>query len=230
VNARAGAHTRAAGLVTAIVVALALTLLAGLFSKMTEATLGAIVLVAAAGLVRPNEFRRISSIGLRDGAPALVALGAVLLLGPLKGILAAVVLSMLTLLHEANRPAVSVREPEPGLLVVRPERSIYFASADRVHDAIMDSFERDSVRVLVLDGSAVSDLEYTGLEMLDRLRRELDPREIQLWFSALNDGPRAISKWRRRMRASSRHQTPPPPPTRRTCGIAARVLVTEPPN
>jgi sulfate permease, SulP family len=181
VNARAGAHTRAAGLVTAIVVALALTLLAGLFSKMTEATLGAIVLVAAAGLVRPNEFRRISSIGLRDGAPALVALGAVLLLGPLKGILAAVVLSMLTLLHEANRPAVSVREPEPGLLVVRPERSIYFASADRVHDAIMDSFERDSVRVLVLDGSAVSDLEYTGLEMLDpppRARPSGDPTVV----------------------------------------------------
>jgi hypothetical protein len=51
---------------------------------------------------------------VRDGGLALTALVAVVLLGPLKGILDAVVLSMLTLLHEANRRSVSVVQPEGG--------------------------------------------------------------------------------------------------------------------
>jgi STAS domain len=55
---------------------------------------------------------------------------------------------------------------------VRPERSIYFANADHIHSTIVDSVDDDGVRVLVFDGTAVPDLEYTGLEMLAVARRQ----------------------------------------------------------
>lgn len=192
VNARAGARTRVAGLVTAVVVALALTLLASTFSDMPEATLGAIVLVAAAGLVQPQELRRIYEVRRRDAVLGLVALVSVVLLGPLKGILAAVVLSMLTLLFEATRPPVTSRY-ERGILVVKPEGGIYFANADHVYDAILDVVDREhGPAVLVLDGSAIPELEYTGLEIIFRLGRKLGQRGIELRIAALNERPRAM--------------------------------------
>jgi MFS superfamily sulfate permease-like transporter len=210
VNARAGARTRFAGVVTAAVVVLALTLLASLFSKMPQATLGALVLVAAVGLVQPQEFRRIQRIRVRDGALALAAFCAVLFLGALSGILLAVLLSMLMLLIEANRPRLSVLgrrrgtpdfrplEDHPGdetfegLQIVRPEGSIYFANADRVHDVLLELVDESPTRVLLIDGRAVPDLEYTALETFRTLRRELERRGVELWVAALNPRPLAM--------------------------------------
>jgi SulP family sulfate permease len=207
VNTRAEARTRFSGMATAGVVILALTLLAPAFSKMPQATLGAVVLVAAVGLVQPQEFLRIRAVRVRDAALALGAFGAVLFLGALKGILFAVVLSMLTLLVQANRPRISVLarrrgsedfvpvdpaldgETIAGLRIVRPEGSIYFANADHVHDALL---ALASEPILVVDARAVPDLEYTGLEMLRTLRRDLEQRGVELWIAGLNPRPRQM--------------------------------------
>lgn len=45
---------------------------------------------------------------------------------------------------------------------------------------------------MALGGSAIPDLEYTGLEMLAGFRRELARRNVELWFAELNEGPRAM--------------------------------------
>jgi SulP family sulfate permease len=106
VNSKAGVKTQIAGLVTVGVVALTLLFLAPLVSLMPEATLGALVLVAAAGLVNVEEFREIAQIRRREMIWALIALLGVIVLGTLKGILVAVMISIFTLIAEANRPPV----------------------------------------------------------------------------------------------------------------------------
>lgn len=75
VNACAGARSQVAGLVTALLVAVALTLLASLFFNLPQATFGAIVLVAAVGLVRAAEFRGIASFNPRPLEMARAAMG-----------------------------------------------------------------------------------------------------------------------------------------------------------
>lgn len=133
-----------------------------------------------------------------------------LFLGALSGILLAVLLSMLMLLIEANRPRISVLgrrrgtddfrplddhpgdETIEGLRIVRPEGSIYFANADRVHDALLGLVDSSPARVLLIDGRAVPDLEYTALETFRNLRRELDRRGVELWVAALNPRPLAM--------------------------------------
>jgi MFS superfamily sulfate permease-like transporter len=136
VNDGAGARTQLAEVVTAVVAVLTLTLLAGLLADLAQAILGAIVLVAAIGLVNLAPLRRMRTIRRRDFWLGLVALAGVLVLGVLPGVLVAVLISLLVLLHEPDHPRVVASERAPGLLVVRPEGRLFFANARRVFDHI----------------------------------------------------------------------------------------------
>ena len=72
----------------------------------------------------------------RDFWLGVVALAGVLALGVLRGVLVAVVISLLVLLHELNHPRSGAAVRAPGLLAVRPEERLYFANARRVCDRI----------------------------------------------------------------------------------------------
>jgi sulfate permease, SulP family len=117
VNAGAGATTRTAGAVTAAFAALTLVFLTGLFADLAGATLGAVVLVAILGLLDTTAIRRIADVRGRDAALALVAVAGLLLLGVLDGVLVAVAISLITLMHGLNRLPIRVlgRDPETGL-------------------------------------------------------------------------------------------------------------------
>jgi SulP family sulfate permease len=191
VNDGAGAKTRLAGVVTAAVTVLALTLLAPLLADLPQAILGAIVLVAAIGLVNLAPLRRIRAIRQRDFWLGLVALVGVLVLGVLRGVLEAVVISLLVLLHELDHPRIVAGERAPGLLVIRPEGRLFFANARRVVDRIaaIAADRRPQPRVVLLDLSAVNDLEMTALERLADLAEDLHGQGRALWVAAPSQGP-----------------------------------------
>jgi sulfate permease, SulP family len=191
VNDGAGAKTRLAGVVTAAVTVLALTLLAPLLADLPQATLGAIVLVAAIGLVNLAPLRRIRAIRQRDFWLGLVALVGVLVLGVLRGVLEAVVISLLVLLHELDHPRIVAGERAPGLLVIRPQGRLFFANARRVVDRIaaIAADRRPQPRVVLLDLSAVNDLELTALERLADLAEDLHGQGRALWVAAPSQGP-----------------------------------------
>jgi sulfate permease, SulP family len=191
VNDGAGARTRLAGVVTAAVTVLALTLLAPLLADLPQAILGAIVLVAAIGLVQLAPLRRIRAIRRRDFWLGLVALAGVLALGVLRGVLEAVLISLLVLLHELNHPRILAGERAPGLLVVRPEGRLFFANARRVVDRIaaIAADRRPQPRVLLLDVGAVNDLDMTALERLADLADDLHGHGRALWVAAPSQRP-----------------------------------------
>jgi SulP family sulfate permease len=191
VNDGAGARTRLAGVVTAAVTVLALTLLAPLLADLPQAILGAIVLVAAIGLVNLAPLRRIRAIRRRDFWLGLVALVGVLVFGVLRGVLEAVLISLLVLLHELNHPRILAGERAPGLLVVRPEGRLFFANARRVVDRIaaIAADRRPLPRVLLLDVGAVNDLDMTALERLADLADDLHGHGRALWVAAPSQRP-----------------------------------------
>ena len=190
VNDGAGARTRLAGVVTAAVAVLVLTLLAPLLADLAQAILGAVVLVAAIGLVDLAPLRRIRTIRRRDFWLGLVALVGVLAVGVLRGVLEAVLISLLVLLHELNHPRIVAGEPAAGLLVVRPEGRLFFANARRVCDRIAAIvLEGPRPRVVLLDLSAVNDLEVTALERLAELADDLHGRGMVLWVAAPSQRP-----------------------------------------
>lgn len=208
VNANAGAKTQIAELVTVAVTALILLFLAPLISLMPEATLGALVLVAAAGLVQIGEFRDMAQIRRTELMWALLAFAGVIVLGILQGILFAILLTLFTLLVEVDHPPVYVlgRKPHshiyrqladhaqdetfPGLLIVRTEGRLFFANISRVLDKIWALIHKNSPQVVLLVCDAIPDIEYTALKSLTEFEEQLQNAGIVLWLTTLN--PKAL--------------------------------------
>lgn len=208
VNTQTGARSQMAELVTAGLVLITLLLLAPLIGLLPEPTLGALVLVAAAGLIKPVEFQAIANIRRVEFWWAIIAMVGVILLGTLQGILVAVAISVLNLLYFANHPPVYAlgRKPGtdvfrplstdhpgdetfPGLLMIRTEGRMHFASAARAGDKLRKLVDESKPRVLAVDFSAVPDIEYTALKMLTEMEARLTEHNISLWLVALNSEP-----------------------------------------
>jgi high affinity sulfate transporter 1 len=205
VNRLAGAHTQVAGLVTAAAALATLLLLAPLMGLMPQATLAAVVIVYSIGLIQPGEFGAILRIRRMEFLWALAAFAGVVLLGTLKGILVAIVVSLVALAYQAAHPrvypvgrkpgtqvfrATSAEHPQdetfPGLLLVRVEGRIFFANAQNAGEQLWRLIDASTPRVLALDFSAVPDIEYSALKMLTEGEERLQERGIQLWLVALN--------------------------------------------
>jgi high affinity sulfate transporter 1 len=205
VNSRAGARSQMSGLVTAAAVLATLLFLAPLIALMPQATLAAVVVATTSGLLSPKDFRAILRIRRTEFWWAVAACAGVVLLGTLQGILVAIAISLLTLIHQANHPplyalgrkrgtdvfrplseAHAGDETFPGLLMVRTEGRMTFASVPRIGEKMWSLIDEARPRVLALDMDAVPDIEYTALKMLAGFEEKLRQRGISLWLVALN--------------------------------------------
>ena len=205
VNRTAGARTQIAELVTAAVALATLLVLAPLIALMPNATLAAVVVVSSASLIKLAEFRDISLIRKTEFYWALVAFAGVVFLGTLRGILVAVITSLLALAQQAYSPPVYVvgrkrdtqvfrqLSPEhpddetwPGLLIVRVEGRVFFANAQRVGDKMWPLIDQTKPSIIVIDCSSIIDIEYTALKMLGEAEEKLREEGITLWLAALN--------------------------------------------
>jgi high affinity sulfate transporter 1 len=205
VNNNAGARSQISGLVAAAVVVATLLFLAPLFGLMPHPTLAAVVVIASIGLISPAEFRSILKIRSLEFRWALIAVAGVIFLGTLKGILVAVLVSLVSLIIRANRypilvlgrkPGTNVfrpRTPEhpedetfPGILLLRLEGAISFVNASRLGHETRELVSRFAPRVLVYDLSAVPNLEFTALRMLTDGEEKLREEGTLLWLVAMN--------------------------------------------
>ncbi len=211
VNTRAGACTQVSSLVTAAATLLVILFLAPLIALMPQATLAAVVIVTSIGLIAPADFAAIRRVRTVEFRWAVVATLGVIVLGTLPGILAAVVLSMVSLLRQSNDPAVHVLGRKPGTdifrprtaehasdesiaghLLLRPEGRIYFGNAQRVVDKVLHHVQSIPAHVVVLDLSAVPDIEYTGLKSLTELEASLHESGRVMTLAALNPAALAV--------------------------------------
>jgi anti-anti-sigma factor len=83
-------------------------------------------------------------------------------------------------------------ETFPGLLLVRTEGRVYFGNAPRVREKAMALIQRQQPKVIVVDCSAIPDIEYTALRQLTELEERLREAGIALWLADLNPEPLRI--------------------------------------
>ena len=203
----AGGRTQKASLVTAGVAAATMLLLAPVLGLLPYATLAAVVIVYSIGLIQPAEFAAIRRVRAMEFRWALIACVGVLVFGTLKGIVVAIIVSLIGLASQAAHPhlyvigrkrgadvlrPLSPEHPDdetfPGLLIVRPEGRIFFANAQQVAEGISALVEEHRPQVLLLDMSRVPDIEYSALQaMIDGERRAAE-RGATLWLAGLNPG------------------------------------------
>jgi high affinity sulfate transporter 1 len=204
VNCSAGARSQIAQWVSSGVVVACLLLFSKVLALIPQVFLGALVLVVAVSMIKPEKFRAIGRIRRDELWWAVVTMAGVVLIGTLEGILIAVAISVLTLFYQSNHPPVYVvaYNPEkkifrrfgedtddviyPGLLILRTEGRLTFANASYVGDRMRALMKEHDFRVIILECSAIPDIEYTALVMLTEARENLEKRGVELWLSTLN--------------------------------------------
>jgi SulP family sulfate permease len=213
VNDKAGARTQLTQLVTAIIVLGVLLFLSPLISLMPQATLAAVVVATTVGLLNPRDFQAILRTRKIEFWWSVIAFAGVVVFGTLQGILVAVAISVMTLMYGANHPPIYAlgRKPGtdvfrplsdghrgdetfPGLLIVRTEGRMTFMSAPRLGERFWELIHEAQPRVLVLDCSAIPDIEYTALNLFIDAEEKLKENGINLWLAALNPAALEVVK------------------------------------
>jgi high affinity sulfate transporter 1 len=200
VNDNSGAKTPLAGGIAGLLIIMVVLFLTGLFSKLPDPILAAVVLIAVRSLIDIPELKRIYRINKREFVIAMVAFGGVLIFGLLYGVLIAVFVSIIYMIARVMHPHTAIlgripgtdlygdvkRHPEneqvPGILVYRVDSSIFFANAATVHDQISDLIDKmdPPVDLVVLVLEATPLLDITGADMLADIHRQLANRGIAL--------------------------------------------------
>ena len=111
---KAGGRTPVLLLVTAGLVLLTILFLAGVFEKLPEPALAAIVINAVWGMIEPSKVARLARVSGGEFVLAAGATAGVLLFDILGGIVVGVILSFMLLIRRIDRPRVVVLGRDPG--------------------------------------------------------------------------------------------------------------------
>ncbi len=170
----------------------------GVLAHFPIAALGALVVYAAMRLINLAEYRRLARFRRSELILALATAAAVLGLGVLYGVLAAVALSILDLLRRVAHAHDSVlgfvpglagmhdiedypdATSVPGLVVYRYDAPLCFANAEDFRRRAMAAVEHDDGPVdwFVLNAEANVEVDLTALDALDQLREDLSHKGI----------------------------------------------------
>jgi len=207
-NEAAGAQSRVAGLCAAAVVLALLLLFLPWIERIPRPVLAAIVIHAVSHSLKPSVFRNYFR-WRRDRLVAIVAVLAVMLLGVLNGLLAAIAVSLALLLRELASPRLAVlgrvgehdyvsivRYPQAvtvtDTLVLRPEEPLFFANAEPLLvQARQQVLDHAQTRLVILSLEESPDLDSTALEALDEFCIWLDARGVRIRVARLKDRARA---------------------------------------
>lgn len=207
INRLAGARSQTAELVTAASTLATLLLLAPSTRWMPQAALAAVVIWYSLELIQPKQFLAIRRVRTTEFRWSVIAFVGVILLGTLQGIVVAVIDSLLSLAQQAYSPPLYTVARKRGTAVFRPigpdhpddeswadllllriEGRLFFANAQRVADLIWTQQQRTRAQVLAIDCSAVIDVEYTAIKVLEQLDDKLRRDGCELWLAGLTSG------------------------------------------
>ncbi|HWM02608.1 MAG TPA: sulfate permease [Actinophytocola sp.] len=195
-----GSRSQLSSIVTLLLVVAVLFVGGPVLAAFPTAALGALVVYAALRLIEPAEFRRFARFRRSELALALATTIAVLVLGVLYGVLAAVALSILDLLRRVSRPHAAVlgfvpglagmhdvddhpgTTTVPGLVVYRYDAPLCFANAEDFRDRALAALDAAPapVRWLVLNTEAIVEIDITAADAVHTLCDELDTRGLVL--------------------------------------------------
>jgi MFS superfamily sulfate permease-like transporter len=206
-NDAAGAQSRAAGLVAALIILVLVLVCLPFIERIPAPVLAAIVIHAVSKSLRLGPIRSYFRLR-RDRLITVIAIVAVLVFGMLNGLLFAIAFSLAMLLQTLARPRLSElgrlgshdfvnveRFPnslrKPDVLVLRPEEPLLFANADPVMAlARVKVQQRPSVKLLVLSLEESPDLDASSIECLAEFSTWLSGRQVELRLARLKDNAR----------------------------------------
>lgn len=204
-----GARTQLHSLVSMLLVLATLLWLGPLIGTFPQAALGGVVVFAAIRLIDVAEFRRFATFRGSELLLAVLTTVAVLVLGVLGGIGAAIAMSVLDLFRRIVNPhdgilgyvpglagmhdvddypdAVQI----PGLVVYRYDAPLFFANSanflTKAIDSVDTTREVGEVHWLLLNVEANVEVDLTAIDALDSLRITLEERGVDLALARVKE-------------------------------------------
>jgi SulP family sulfate permease len=206
VNFDAGAETPAAGIYTAIGLAIAALALTPLVYYLPNATLAATIIVAVLSLVDLSILQKTWAYSRADFTAVAATILLTLWFGVEVGVASGVAISVLLHLYKTSRPHVAEVglvpgtqhfrniyrhkvETDPALVTLRVDESLYFVNARFLEDLVQNRVTSGSkIRDVVLMFSAVNEVDFSALESLEAINQRLKDMDVGLHLSEVK-GP-----------------------------------------
>lgn len=198
----AGGRSQLVNVIMSLLIGVVLVLATGLFAFVPAASLAAIVFTIGLHLLKIDELKSVWRMSRSESIIALVALVTVALMGVQKGVMLAVLLSLIERLRRQYHPygEVLVRDQQyaewaadrfvrgrhpldapGGLLAYRFNDALFFENAGYFMEQVtrVISEAKEPVKTFVLDASAISDIDYTAAQTIGRVIAQLDADDVQ---------------------------------------------------
>ncbi|XP_019428619.1 PREDICTED: sulfate transporter 3.1-like [Lupinus angustifolius] len=220
VNYNAGCKTAASNIVMSIAVMVTLLCLTPLFHYTPLVVLSAIIVSAMLGLIDYEAAIHLWKIDKFDFVICISAYIGVVFGSVEIGLIVAVALSLLRILLFIARPrtfvlgnipnSVIYRNVEqypnanhvPGILILKIDAPIYFANASYLRERITRWIDEEEDRIkatgetslqyVIMDMTAVGNIDTSGISMLEEVKKIADRRELQLVL--VNPGSEVMKK------------------------------------
>lgn len=206
VNFDAGAQTPAAGVFTAIGLAIAALALTPLIYYLPKATLAATIIVAVLSLVDMSVLKRSWKYSKADFIAIAATIVLTLTMGVEIGVSTGVGLSIVLFLYATSHPHIAevgqvkgtehfrnIKRhkvmTEPSFITLRIDESLYFANARFLEDAVYARVAHDHrIKHVILQCSAINRIDFSALETLEAINIRLRDMNIRLHLSEVK-GP-----------------------------------------
>jgi SulP family sulfate permease len=213
-NASSGAKTPLASIVTAVCVLATTLWFTPLFRHLPNATLAAILVVSAIRLIDLTEIRYLFKVKITEGILLVFTFAATLALGIMTGLVLGIVASILLFITLNTRPHTAIlgrlpntnifrnvqHFPEaqtfPGLVILRIDASLYFANVVFLKATIHDICKQHQgdLKALILDASAVNDLDSSADTALHQLSDEFKQKGIAFYIAGIKAPVREVMR------------------------------------
>lgn len=199
----AGMRSQLTSVVMSVLIALLLLFGGSIFSYIPTAALAAIVFMMGLHLIRFRELKYLARHHKMEFAIAALAMAGVIIFGVFSGIIIAVTASLIERLRReyhpsddvllrdgklsdwANERIVGLKDIPDDMLVFGFDASLFFENCKyfghRLRKAIHAA--KNPLRTVIIDTSAMDDIDYTAVEELKTIYRHLSTDGIRLGFS-----------------------------------------------
>lgn len=210
-NDRSGARTGLASLTSGVTVLLALLFLAPLFSSLPKPVLSALIIEAVVmGMMDFEEMRRLRRVSRADFWVAVAAILGTLVFGILAGVVIGIALSLVWLVYVVTHPLVSTLgrehgtqvfrdldthpedETTPGIVVLRMDGGVFFATADAFVDQVRAAVLDPGVGGVVLHFAGVNFMDSQGAATVSEMIRMAEESDVELRLAAVRPGVRDV--------------------------------------
>jgi SulP family sulfate permease len=197
-----GSSSQIAQVTTAAVVALVLLFLTRPLQYLPQCVLGTLVFLVAIRLIKLRSLQDILSESPGEFALAVTTTIVVVIAGVEQGILLAMVLSLLRIVHHSYHPRTGVMIPdetniwkmipptpgavtEPGLVIYRFGAALFYANASRFSDEVLGLVgpSPTAVRWVIVDAEAITNLDYSAARVVEELKKNLADASVELGFA-----------------------------------------------